>query len=58
MLTSAFNPLKTRPEFTLAGVYGKCMLKLNQIVFKGLKTLFNIVEEWLKELLNFDVSAV
>ena len=30
------NPLKTSPEYTRAGVYGKCMLKENQIVFNGL----------------------
>ena len=28
------------------------------IVYKSLKTLFNIVENDLKKLLNFDVSAV
>ena len=30
------NPLKTSPEYTRAGVYGKCVLKENQIVFNGL----------------------
>ena len=34
----SFNPLKTSPEYTRAGVYGKCVLKPNQIVFNGLKT--------------------
>ena len=34
-----FNPLKTSPEYTWAGVYGKCMLKENQIVFNGLRNL-------------------
>ena len=33
-LDSSFNPLKTIPEYTLAEVCGKCVLKQNQIVFK------------------------
>ena len=33
---SSFNPLETSPEYTLAGVYGKCLLWQNQIVFNGL----------------------
>ena len=32
----AANPLKTSPEYTWAGVYGKCVLKQNQIVLNGL----------------------
>ena len=34
--TLFISPLKTSPEYTRAGVYGKCMLKQNQIVFTGL----------------------
>ena len=30
------NPLKTSPEYTRAGVYGKCVLLQNQIVFNRL----------------------
>ena len=30
------NPLKTSPEYTRAGVNGKCVLWQNQIVFNGL----------------------
>ena len=30
------NPLKTSPEYTRAGVYGKCVLWQNQIIFNGL----------------------
>ena len=30
------NPLETSPEYTWAGVYGKCVLKQNQIIFNGL----------------------
>ena len=37
MTRTTFNPLKTSPEYTRAGVYGKCVLKQNQIVFNGLK---------------------
>ena len=35
-------------------------MKLKMVLTEGgrLKTLFNIVEERLKQLLNFDVSAV
>ena len=36
------NPLKTSPEYTRAGVYGKCVLKENQIVFNGLKIMWSI----------------
>ena len=32
-----FNPLKTSPEYTRAGVYGKCMFKQNENVFNGLR---------------------
>ena len=31
------NQLKTSPEYTRAGGFGKCMLKQTQIVFNGLK---------------------
>ena len=31
------NPLKTRPEYTLPGLYGKCMLYQNQLIFNRLK---------------------
>ena len=31
------NTLKTSPKYTQAGVYGKCVLSQNQIVFNGLK---------------------
>ena len=34
------NPLKTSPEYTQAGIYGKCMLKQSQIVFNGLNNAF------------------
>ena len=33
-------------------------IPIHQNYTMALKTLFNIVEEWLKKLLNFDVSAV
>ena len=33
---SIINTLKTSPKYTQAGVYGKCMLKPNQIVFNRL----------------------
>ena len=33
---TSVNPLKTSPEYTQAGVYGKCVLYQNQIVFNGL----------------------
>ena len=32
-----FNPLKTSPVYTQAGVYGKCMLQQNQVVVNRLK---------------------
>ena len=32
-----FNPLRTSPGYTLAGVYVKCVLKQNQIIFNGLR---------------------
>ena len=31
----SFNPLNTSPEYAQAGVYGKCVLKQNQIFFNG-----------------------
>ena len=34
---SNFNLLKTSPKYTWAGVYGKCMLLENRIVFNGWK---------------------
>ena len=37
------NPLKTSPEYTLAGVYGKCVLEQNQTILNGLKASFNNV---------------
>ena len=39
-----FNPLKTSPEYTQAGVYEKCVLKENQIVFNGLR-----LSSWVKD---------
>ena len=33
----SINPLKTSPEYTQAGVYGKCVFKQNQIIFNGLR---------------------
>ena len=30
-----FNPLKTSIQYTQAGVYGKCMLRQNELVFNG-----------------------
>ena len=39
---SIFNPLKTSPEYTQAGVYGKCMLAISKssIDFNRLKELW------------------
>ena len=37
LVDQVLNPLKTNPKYTLAGVYGKCMLYQNQIVFNELK---------------------
>ena len=31
------NPLNTNPGYTRDGVYGKCVLRQNQIIFNGLK---------------------
>ena len=42
MYAYLFNPLlKTSSEYTLAGIYGKCVLQHIQIGFAGLKALFN-----------------
>ena len=38
-----FNPLKTSPEYTRAGVYGKCVLYQNQIVFNRLIAYFKLI---------------
>ena len=35
-----FNPMKTSPEYARAGVYGTCMLYLNQIVLKRVNRHF------------------
>ena len=35
---SLFNPLKTSPEYTWAGIDRKCMLQQNQIVVNELKS--------------------
>ena len=39
-----FNPLKTSPEYTRVGVYGKCVLYQNQIVFNGLIVFQVLIE--------------
>ena len=36
LVKQCLNPLNTSPKYTRAGVYGKCVLKENQIVFNGL----------------------
>ena len=40
------NLLETSPECTRAGVYGKCVLKQNQIVFNGLITTLCETRPW------------
>ena len=39
-LVLLLNPLKTSSEYTQAGVYGRCVLLQNQIVFDGLKEIY------------------
>ena len=35
-ILSSFNPLRTSPDYNQAGIYGKCVLQQNQIVFNEL----------------------
>ena len=46
------NSLRTSPEYTRPGIYGKCVLWQNQIIFNGLKNNDLIFYEMNGELLT------
>ena len=58
-MQSLLNPLMTSPEYSRAGVNGKCMLEQNQIVFNGLHTFTYIDEHhwWIINVLMIHVCT-